>query len=141
MLIEASLQSKKQPLSSRQVMDKIFIHDLRVDTVIGIYDWERRIRQYVVINLELGADIAQAARSDQIDDTLSYKTVAKRLIEFISSSEFLLLESLAECIAELLQQEFKVPWLRLELSKPGAVTGAREVGLIIERGGYKSPQR
>ena len=115
-------------------MDIIFIHDLRVDTVIGIYDWERRIRQSVVINLELGADIQQAARSDQIDHTLSYKTVAKRLAEFVSGSEFLLLESLAERIAELLQQEFKVPWLRLTLSKPGAVTGAREVGLIIERG-------
>ncbi|MCB1815245.1 MAG: dihydroneopterin aldolase, partial [Candidatus Competibacteraceae bacterium] len=114
-------------------MDIIFIHDLRVDTVIGIYDWERRIRQSVVINLELGADIQQAARSDQIDHTLSYKTVAKRLAEFVSGSEFLLLESLAERIAELLQQEFKVPWLRLTLSKPGAVTGAREVGLIIER--------
>ena len=115
-------------------MDIIFIRELKVDTVIGIYDWERRIRQTVSIDLELGADIRQAAQSDHIDDTLSYKDVAKRLAEFISSSEFLLLESLAESIAQLLQQEFKVPWLQLKLSKPGAVTGARDVGVIIERG-------
>ena len=119
-------------------MDIIFIRDLRVDTVIGIYDWERRIRQSVVINLELGADIQQAARSDKIEHTLSYKTVAKRLAEFIAGSEFLLLESLAERCAELLQQEFKVPWLRLMVSKPGAVTGACEVGLTIERGNRDS---
>ena len=115
-------------------MDIIFIRELRVDTVIGIYDWERRIRQTVSINLELGADIHQAAQSDHIEDTLSYKDVAKRLTAYISGSEFLLLESLAEKIAELLQQEFKVPWLRLTLSKPGAVTGARDVGVMIERG-------
>ena len=115
-------------------MDIIFIRELRVDTIIGIYDWERRIRQTVSIDLELGADIRQAAQSDHIEDTLSYKDVAKRLAEFISGSEFLLLESLAAKIAELLQQEFQVPWLRLTLSKPGAVSGARDAGVIIERG-------
>lgn len=115
-------------------MDTIYIHDLRVDTVIGIYDWERRIRQIVALDLELGADIAAAARSDRIDDTLSYKTVAKRVKAFVAESEFLLLEAMAEAIAELIMDEFKVPWLRLKIGKPGAVTGAREVGVIIERG-------
>lgn len=115
-------------------MDIIFIRELRVDTVIGIYDWERRIRQTVSLDLELGADIRQAASSDQIDDTLSYKDVAKRVAEFVAGSEFLLLEALAEGVAERIMAEFAVPWLRLRVSKPGAVTGARDVGVMIERG-------
>lgn len=114
-------------------MDIIFIRELRVDTVIGIYDWERRIRQVVVLDLELGADIRRAAGSDEIDDTLSYKAVAKRVSAFVSDSEFLLLEALAESVAELLIAEFRVPWLRLRVAKPGAVTGARDVGVLIER--------
>lgn len=114
-------------------MDKIFIRDLRVKTTIGIYDWERRIKQIVVLDLELGTDIRQSAQSDHIDDTLSYKTVADRLVSFISGSEFLLLESLAEQVAELLFTMFKLPWLRLTLSKPGAVSQASNVGVIIER--------
>ncbi|HXH03694.1 MAG TPA: dihydroneopterin aldolase [Candidatus Competibacteraceae bacterium] len=115
-------------------MDIIFIRDLRIETVIGIYDWERQIRQTVSIDLELGADIRRAAHSDNIDDTLSYKTVAKRLIQFVENSQFLLVEALAEQIAELVMREFGVPWLRLTLSKPGAVRGAQAVGVIIERG-------
>ncbi|MDX1604661.1 MAG: dihydroneopterin aldolase [Candidatus Competibacterales bacterium] len=115
-------------------MDVIYINDLRVETVIGIYDWERRIRQTVSLDLELGADIRQAAGSDRIDDTLSYKRVAKRVSAFIAESEFLLLEALAEAVAERVRSEFGVPWLRLRIGKPGAVTGAREVGVIIERG-------
>ncbi len=115
-------------------MDIIYIHGLRVETVIGIYDWERRIRQTVALDLELGADIAAAAGSDRIDDTLSYKTVAKRVRAFIAASEFQLLEALAEAVAELILTEFQVTWLRLKIGKPGAVTGADEVGVIIERG-------
>jgi dihydroneopterin aldolase len=114
-------------------MDVIYIYGLRVKTVIGIYDWERRIRQVVAVDLELGADIAQAANSDQIDDTLSYKAVAKRVSAFIAASEFQLLEALAEAVANLVINEFHVPWLRLKIGKPGAVTGAHEVGVIIER--------
>lgn len=115
-------------------MDIIFIRDLRVATVIGIYDWERRIRQTLSLDLELGADIGKAARSDRIEDTLSYKDVAQRVSQFIAGSEFLLLEALAERVAELVMDEFGVSWLRLSVAKPGAVTGARDVGVIIERG-------
>ncbi|MDH5302319.1 MAG: dihydroneopterin aldolase [Gammaproteobacteria bacterium] len=115
-------------------MDIIFITDLRIDTVIGIYDWERRAKQTITIDLEMGTDIAAAANSDHIDDTLNYKSVAKRLIDYVGNTEFELVEKLAENIAELVMKEFNVPWLRLRLAKPGAVHGARDVGVIIERG-------
>ena len=115
-------------------MDIIFIRDLRIETVIGIYDWERKIKQTVSIDLEIGTDIRQAAASDAIDHTLSYQTVAERLIQYVSDSNVLLVETLAERIAELVLNEFHAPWLRLTLSKPGAVRGARDVGIIIERG-------
>ena len=114
-------------------MDKVYIRDLRIETVIGIYDWERKIRQTVSLDLEMGTDIRKAAASDHIDDTLDYKSVAKRLIQYVGESEFLLVETLAERIAEIVLNEFNVPWLRLRLSKPGAVTGSQDVGVIIER--------
>ncbi len=114
-------------------MDKVYIRDLRVDTVIGIYDWEREVRQTVSIDLEMATDIRRAARSDSIEDTLNYKAVAKRLIHFIGTSDFQLVETLAERCAALVLEEFDVPWLRLRLSKPGAVRGSRDVGIIIER--------
>jgi dihydroneopterin aldolase len=115
-------------------MDIVFIRDLRIDTVIGIYDWEREIRQTVVFDLEMGADIALAAATDAIEDTLDYKAVSKRLIEFVSGSKFQLVETLAERCATLVLEEFKVPWVRLTLNKVGAVSAARDVGVIIERG-------
>jgi dihydroneopterin aldolase len=115
-------------------MDIIFIRDLRIDTVIGIYDWERSIRQTIRLDLEMAADIARAATSDRIEDTLNYKAVAKRVIAFVEQSEFQLVETLAERIAELVRNEFPVPWLRLTLNKGGAVRGAQGVGVIIERG-------
>jgi len=115
-------------------MDIIFLRDLRIETIIGIYDWERRIKQTVSLDLEMGADIRKAAASDHIDDTLNYKAVAKRLIEFVGASEYQLVETLAERIAELVLDEFNVPWLRLTVNKTGAVRGARDVGIIIERG-------
>lgn len=115
-------------------MDIIFIHDLRVETIIGIYDWERQIKQTVSINLEMGTDIRKAAETDAIEYTLNYKAVAKRLIEFVEESCFFLVETLAERIAQLVLSEFQVSWLRLTLSKPGAVRGSREVGIILERG-------
>ncbi len=114
-------------------MDKIFISDLRVDTVIGIYDWERKIRQPVSIDLEMGASISKAAATDAIEDTLDYKAVAKRLIGFIGESEFQLVETLAERVAEIVLSEFAVPWVRVRLSKPGALRGSRDVGVEILR--------
>lgn len=115
-------------------MDIVYIRDLQVDTVIGIYDWEREIRQTVSLDLEMGADIRRSAASDSIEDTLNYKAVGKRLIHFIEHSEFELVESLAEKCAAIVLEEFDVPWLRLRLSKPGALRGSRDVGIIIERG-------
>ncbi len=115
-------------------MDIVYIRELQVETVIGIYDWEREVRQTVSLDLEMGTDIRAAAATEDIDNTLNYKTVAKRLITFIGESEFLLVETMAEEIAQIVQNEFNVPWLRLRLSKPGAVRGARDVGVIIERG-------
>ena len=115
-------------------MDIIYLHDLRIDTVIGVFDWERRIRQTVILDLEMAADIRRAAASDDLADTLNYKAVAKRLIDFVGRSEFQLVETLAERVAELVLTEFAVPWLRLRVNKQGAVRGARDVGVIIERG-------
>ena len=115
-------------------MDTIFVNDLRVDAVIGIYDWERRIKQTVSFDLELGADIRRAAARDDIADTVNYKAVAKRVLAFVEASEFQLVETLAERVAEVIMREFSVPWLRLTLRKPGAVRHARDVGVIIERG-------
>ena len=115
-------------------MDIVFISDLRIDTLIGIYEWERRVRQTISLDLEMGADIRRAAATDAIEDTLNYKAVAKRLIAFVGASEYQLVETLAERISEIVLAEFDVPWLRLTVHKPGAVRGSRDVGVIIERG-------
>jgi len=115
-------------------MDIVFIHDLKIETVIGIYDWERKIRQTISLDIEMATDIGKAAKSDNIDDALSYKTVAKRLIEFVQQSEFELVEALAEKICSIVMDEFRVPWIKLTLHKPGAVRGSKSVGVIIERG-------
>lgn len=114
-------------------MDKVYIRDLRIETVIGIYDWEREIRQTVSLDLEMGADIRRAAGSDSIEDALDYKSVAKRLIQYVGDAEFQLVETLAERIADIVLHEYDVPWMKLRLSKPGAVTGSQDVGVIIER--------
>ena len=115
-------------------MDIIYINDLRIETIIGIYGWERKTKQTVVLDIEMGADIRKASVSDDINDTLSYKSVAERLFEFVGGSEFELVETLAEQISDILLNEFKVPWLRLKLNKQGALKGVRDVGVIIERG-------
>ena len=115
-------------------MDHVFIEDLRIETVIGIYDWERKIRQVVALDLEMAFDNRRPAASDQIGDTLNYKAVSKRLIAFVEESSFQLVETLAERCAQIVLEEFKVPWLRLKLSKPGAVRGSKAVGVVIERG-------
>ena len=115
-------------------MDIVYIHDLRIETIIGIFDWERERKQTVSLDLEMGTDIRAAAASEDIHKTLDYKSVSKRLISFIEGSEFLLIETMAERIAQIVLEEFDVPWLRLRVGKPGAVTGAKDVGVIIERG-------
>ncbi len=115
-------------------MDRIFIEDLRIDCVIGIYDWEREIRQTVALDLEMAFDNRVPARSDAIADALDYKAVSKRLIAFVEASSFQLVETLAERCAAIVRDEFGVTWLKLKLAKPGAVRGAKAVGVMIERG-------
>lgn len=115
-------------------MDLVYIRGLEVETVIGIYDWEREIRQVVNLDLDMGFNIQGAAQTEDVNNTLNYKTVSDRLIDFISQSEFQLVETMAEEIAQLVRDEFGVKWLRLRLGKPGAVPQAEDVGVIIERG-------
>lgn len=115
-------------------MDKIFLNELKVDTIIGIWEWERRIRQTVVIDLEMSADIAKAAATDDVSDTLNYKSVAKRLQEFVADSSFQLVETLAERIAGIVRDEFGVQWVKVRVNKPGAIRGSKDVGVLIERG-------
>lgn len=115
-------------------MDIVYIRELEIETIIGIYDWEREQRQTVSIDLEMATDIRPAALEDDISKTLDYKSVAKRLIDFVGNSEFFLVETLAEEITAIVRNEFKVSWVKLRLGKPGAVTGSKDVGVIIERG-------
>lgn len=115
-------------------MDIVYIRDLKIQTVIGIFDWERAIKQTVSLDLEMATDIRKAAASDDIADALNYKSIAKRIIRFVEESDFQLVETMAEQVAAIVRDEFGVPWLRLRLSKPGAVRGSQDVGVIIERG-------
>lgn len=115
-------------------MDIVFINDLRVETIVGIFEWERKVRQTVSLDLEMGTDISSAAASDSIHEALDYKAVAKRLIGYIEAQSFQLVETLAARVAELVLREFSVSWLKLTLSKPGALRGSKSVGVIIERG-------
>ncbi|MFQ5488120.1 MAG: dihydroneopterin aldolase [Gammaproteobacteria bacterium] len=114
--------------------DIIYLYDLKVDTIIGIFEWERRVRQTVSLDLEMAADICKAAASDTIGDTLDYKAVAKTVIQFVEESSFQLVETLAERVAQLVMEQFGVAWLRLRINKKGAIRGARDVGVLIERG-------
>ena len=115
-------------------MDIVFIRGLRIETTIGIYDWEKQIKQPVVLDLEMASDIARGAATDRIEDALDYKAVSKRLKQFVSESRFELVETLAERISAIIREEFGVPWVRLTLNKIGAVTDSEGVGVIIERG-------
>jgi dihydroneopterin aldolase len=117
-----------------QMMDTVFLRDLKIDTVIGIYGWERRVRQTLIFDLEMSADVAKAAKTDKIEDALNYKSIAKRLQQYVSESEFELIETLAEECARIIREEFNVAWVKLTLNKKGAVRGATDVGVIIERG-------
>ncbi len=114
-------------------VDTIFIHALKTETIVGIFDWERQVKQTVVIDLELSADIRKAALSDSIDDTLNYKGVAKRILAFIEASQFHLVEALAEHVAMLVLEEFDVQWVKVSLSKPGAIRSSKDVGVKLER--------
>ena len=114
-------------------MDKIFIHALRTEAIIGIFDWERQVKQTVIVDIEISADIHKAALSDSIDDTLNYKRVAKRVLAFVEESKFHLVETLAEHLAMLILEDFGIAWVRISLSKPGAIRDSRDVGVVLER--------
>jgi dihydroneopterin aldolase len=115
-------------------MDRIFINALATEAVIGIYDWEREVRQKLEIDLEMWMDLAAAGRSDAIEDTLNYKSVAKRVLAFVEASSFRLVEALASEIARIIVEEFKVARVRVTVHKPGAIRHSRDVGVIVERG-------
>lgn len=115
-------------------MDIIYLHGLKIDTVIGMFPWERNIKQQILIDLDLAVDLTKVVVSDHIADTLDYDALAKRLTEFVGNSRFHLIEALAEQIAALIMAEFQVKWLKLRLTKPGAIPNASEVGVLIERG-------
>lgn len=113
--------------------DTIFLQDLKVETIVGIWDWERKIRQTVSIDIEMAADVAKAAETDNIEGTLNYKAVAKRVQQFVAASEYQLVETLAEKIAETVLAEFDIPWIQLRVCKPGAIRNAKNVGVTIRR--------
>jgi len=115
-------------------MDIIFLGGLEIDTVIGIYEWERKIKQKIILDIEMGFDIQKAAASDDIAHTLDYKAVSDRVVSFVEHSEFYLVEKLIEEIAGILRSEFAIPWVKITLNKEGAISRARDVGIIIERG-------
>jgi 7,8-dihydroneopterin aldolase/epimerase/oxygenase len=115
-------------------MDIIFLGGLEIETVIGIYDWERTIKQKIVLDIEMAFDIKKAAITDDISYTLDYKAVSDRVVDFVESSEYLLVETLIEEISKVLLNEFPTPWVKITLNKKGAISRARDVGIIIERG-------
>lgn len=115
-------------------MDRVLIEGLGVDTVIGVYDWERSIVQRLVLDLELATDIRPAAADDAIDETLDYAAISTRIAAFADAHAFQLVETFAERLAATLREEFSIAWLRLTVRKPGAVVAAAAVGVSIERG-------
>jgi len=115
-------------------MDIIFLGGLEIETIIGIYDWERVTKQTVVLDIEMAFDIKKAAETDDIQYTLDYKAVSKRIISFVEASQFLLVEKLISELADIIRNEFNTPWVKITLNKKGAIRGASDVGIIIERG-------
>jgi dihydroneopterin aldolase len=127
------LLHKGNPMIESFSGDAIFLNDLRIKAIVGIWDWERKLRQTISIDLQMGADIRKAAATDNIEDTLDYKQVAKRIQQFVEDSEFRLVETLAENIARVALSEFDIPWITVRVNKPGAIRGSRDVGVIIRR--------
>lgn len=121
--------------------DKIFLEALEVPCIIGIFDWERKVKQKLLLDLEMPVDVRKAARSDSIDATLDYKGIAKRCIDFVSKSRYFLIETLAEDLAQLLLKEFKLPHIKVRVSKPGAIRGSKNVGIEISRKARKARRK
>lgn len=115
-------------------LDKVFIEQLEVITTIGVYDWEQKIKQKLVLDIEMAHDNRPAGKSDDVIDALDYAQVSEVVLNHIENGRFLLVERVAEEVAELIMNQFSVPWIRIRLAKPGAVPQARAVGVVIERG-------
>ena len=113
--------------------DTIYIRDLRVETIIGIFGWEREVRQQISMDLDFEFDVSVPGKGDSIDDTLDYKKITKSLIAFIESSEYKLIEALGEGIVDHLKSKFGIKKVKLRLSKPGALRFSKDVGIMIER--------
>jgi dihydroneopterin aldolase len=118
---------------SRAIGDRIFLHGLTTECIIGFIDWERRVKQTVELDIELPVDCRRAAVNDDVADTLDYKKVAKRVLAFVEGSSFQLVETLAHRLALVILEEFQLPWVRIALNKPGAIRHSRDVGVLIER--------
>jgi dihydroneopterin aldolase len=118
---------------SKQSGDIVFLRGLAVETTIGFFEWERHVKQTVVLDLEIPVDCAKAATTDTVDNTVDYKAISKRCIGFIAEAEFHLVETLAHKLATTLLAEFDIAWIRLSINKPGAIRGSRDVGVSIER--------
>jgi 7,8-dihydroneopterin aldolase/epimerase/oxygenase len=114
-------------------VDKLFLHELRVEAIIGFWEWERRVKQIVSIDLEIATDARAAARVDSVEAALNYERLAQRVLDFVGASEFKLVESLAEAVAQIAVTEFGAPWVKVSVAKPGAIPRARIVGVVIER--------
>jgi len=132
--MSANIARCAHPEHDESIMDIVYLHGLRLETVIGVWDWERHIRQTLIVDLDMRADVARAAASDSIDDTIDYKTIADRLVEIAAESSYTLVETLAERIAGELTGPHGIEWVRVKISKTGALRGARDVGVVIERG-------
>ncbi len=113
--------------------DRVFLRGLSVECIIGFIDWERRVKQTVVVDLEIPVDCRRAARTDEVADTVDYKAVAKRVIAFVEESDFKLVETLAHRMAMLVLEEFSLQWVRICVNKPGAIRGSRDVGVCVQR--------
>jgi dihydroneopterin aldolase len=117
----------------RTNVDKIFLRELKVETIIGFWEWERRIKQIVIIDLEIASDARTAANSEKVAGTLNYEVLAKRLVEYVGGSQHQMVEALATAIGRIVISEFGAPWVKVSVAKPGAIPTAREVGVVIER--------
>lgn len=115
-------------------MNILFIRELKVETIIGVYEWEKRVKQALIFDIEVAADLGKAIETDDLQYTLDYKAMADRLTEYAENNHFNLVEVLAERCAQILMKEFGARWLRLRIAKPGPLDNARDVGVVIERG-------
>ena len=125
--------SRRRNNDKRNDVDKIFLRELKIETIIGFWEWERRIKQIVSIDLEIATDARIAAASDAIAGTLNYEQLAKRLIDYVGGSKHQMVEALATAVGRIVIREFGAPWVKVSVAKPGAIPAAREVGVVIER--------